>query len=79
MRIKVGEESQIQPFIELIHRQGTCLDVEREAKVSAREAPSATGRSCATTSRASPSPPSVVSLAVRMPIYIVYNMKVQHH
>lgn len=36
----------------------------RVARVSARAVPSATGRSCVTTSRVSPSPPSVVLLAV---------------
>merc|ERR1711939_380503 len=42
----------------------TCLAVERAERVSARAAPSVTARSFATTSRASPSLPSAVSLAV---------------
>jgi hypothetical protein len=38
-------------------------DVAREARASERAAPGAIARCCATTSRASPSPPSAVSLA----------------
>ena len=41
-----------------------CLVVERVVKVSARVVPSATARFCATTSRVSPSPLSVVSPVV---------------
>jgi hypothetical protein len=40
------------------------FQVARVARVSARVAPSVTARSCATTSRVSPSPLSAVSLAV---------------
>ena len=40
-----------------------CLDVEKEARVSEKEVPSATERSFVTTSRGSPSQPSVVWLA----------------
>ena len=42
----------------------TCLDAARAARASARAAPSATARCCATTSRASPSPPSAAWPAV---------------
>ena len=44
--------------------KSTCLDVEKEARVSGREVLSATGRFFVTTSRGLPSPPSVVWLAV---------------
>ena len=46
------------------NNQASCLDVEREARDSEREEPSAIARCCATTSRASPSPPSAAWLAV---------------
>ncbi|KAM0786390.1 hypothetical protein ACM66B_001870 [Microbotryomycetes sp. NB124-2] len=41
-----------------------CLAVERAERDSARAAPSVTARFSVTTSKASPSPPSVVSLVV---------------
>ena len=41
-----------------------CLDVEREARDSAKEAPSVIAKSFVTTSKESPSPPSVVSPVV---------------
>ncbi len=46
------------------HSSSKCQDVERAARGSARAARSVIARSCATTSRASPSPPSAVSRVV---------------
>jgi hypothetical protein len=47
-----------------IQHANASLQVARAARASARAEPSVTARSCVTTSRVSPSPPSVVSRVV---------------
>jgi hypothetical protein len=50
-------ETHSNPKPKLKTQQQPCLDAEKEAKDSEREAPSDTERSCETTFKASPSPP----------------------
>jgi len=62
--VPVVFSSPANKFYTVLSRESTCLAVEKEARVSEREVLSATGRSFVTTSRVSPSPLSVVWLAV---------------